>query len=125
VNSSRRTSSHELFTELLILTFHSQYAFSLLMFVVKNLIKSNSDIHNLSTRYNSDLHLPTANLTVFQKGVFYLGNKMYNHLPQSLKELSHDVRWFRLALKRILLKTPSILWRNILVVNLIIDLDSY
>ena len=29
--------------------------------------------------------------------------KMYNHLPQSLKNLSH-VRRFRLALKRILLK---------------------
>jgi len=97
------------------------------MFVVKNkyLIKSNSDVHNLSTRYNSDLHLPTVNLTIFQKGVFYLGIKMYNHRPQSLKELSHDVRWFRLALKRILLKTPSILWRNILVVNLTSDLVAY
>ena len=80
---------------------------------------------NLSTRYNSDLHLPTANLTVLQKGAFFSGIKMYSHLPHSLKELSHDVRWFRLALKRILLKTPSVLWRNILVVNLIIDLISY
>jgi len=48
--------------------------------------------------------LPTANLTIFQKGVSYSGIKMYNHLPKSLKELSPDVRQFRLALKRILLK---------------------
>jgi len=97
------------------------------MFVVKNkyLIKSNFDVNDLNTRYNSDVHLPTVNLTIFQKGFFYLGIKMYNHLPQSLKELSHDVRWFRLAMKRILLKTPSILWRNILVVNLMSDLVSY
>jgi len=97
------------------------------MFVVKNsyLIESNSDFHILSTRYDSDLHLCIANLTIFQKGAFYSGIKMYKHLPQSLKELSNDVRQFRLALKRILLKIPSILWRNILVVNLMIDLDSY
>jgi len=38
--------------------------------------KSNSDVHNLSTRYNADLHLPTANLTVFQKDVLYSGIKM-------------------------------------------------
>jgi len=127
VNSSNRTSFCGLFKELQILTAHSQYIFSLLMFVVKNkyLIKSNFDVNDLNTRYNSDVHLPTVNLTIFQKGFFYLGIKMYNHLPQSLKELSHDVRWFRLAMKRILLKTPSILWRNILVVNLMSDLVSY
>jgi hypothetical protein len=106
VNSSSRTSFHELFKELQILNLCCQYIFSLLMFVVKNrfLIQSNSDVHNLSTRYNSDLHLPTVYLTFFQKDVFHSGIKMYNHLPQFLKELSHDVRWFRLALKRILLK---------------------
>jgi len=97
------------------------------MFVVKNRyhIKSNSDVHNLNKKYNSDVHLPTTNLTIFQKGVFYLGIKMYSHLPQSRKELSHDVRWFRLTLKRILLKTPSILWRNILDANLMSELVSY
>ena len=94
MNSSNRTSFCELFKELQILTVHSQCIFSLLMFVVKNryLIKSNSDIHNLNTRYNSDVHLPAINLTIFQKGVIYSGIKMYNYLPQSLQELSHDVR---------------------------------
>jgi hypothetical protein len=69
------------------LTLHFQYIYSLLMFVINNryLFKWNSDVHNLSTRYNSDLHLPTVNLTIFQKGAYYSGNKMYNHLPQSLK----------------------------------------
>jgi hypothetical protein len=106
VNSSSRPSCRELFKELHILTLHSQYVFSLLMFVIKNryLLKSNSDVHNLSTWYNSDLHLPAASLTIFQTGDFYSGIKMYNHFPQTLKELSYDVRWFRLALKRILLQ---------------------
>ena len=87
VNSSSRTSCCELFKELQILTLHSHNRYSLLTYVAKNryLFKSNSDVCNLGTRYNSDLHLPTANLTIFQKGVFYLGIKMYIHLPQSLK----------------------------------------
>jgi len=102
VNSSSGTFCHELFKELQILTLYSQYIYSLLKFVInkRHIYKSNSDVHNLSIRYNSDFHLPTANLTIF----FYLGITMYSHLPQSLKELSHSVRQFRLALKRILLK---------------------
>ena len=106
MNSSSRTSCHELFKELQIFTPHSECIYSSLMFVVKNiyLFNSNSVVHNLSTRYNSDLDLPTANLTIFQKGVFHSGIKMYSNLSQSLKELSHDVRQFRLALKIILLK---------------------
>ena len=128
VNSSSRSSCRELFKELQILTLHSQYIYSLLTFVIKNryLLKSNSDVHNLTTWYNSDLHFPTAKLTIFQKGVFYSGIKMYSPFPQSLKELSHDCRRVRLRLKRILLKKKSsILWRNMWVVNLMTGLDSY
>jgi hypothetical protein len=32
--------------------------------------------------------------------------KINELMNESVKELSHDVRWFSLALKRILLKTP-------------------
>jgi hypothetical protein len=73
VNSSSRTSCHDLFKEVQILTVYSQYIYSLLMCVIKirYLFKSSFDVHSLSTRYNSDLHLPTANLTIFPKGVFY------------------------------------------------------
>jgi hypothetical protein len=64
------------------------------MFVIKNkdLFKLNSDIHKISIRYNNDLHLPSAQLQLFQKGVFYSGIKKYNHLPLTIKELSHDVK---------------------------------
>jgi hypothetical protein len=53
---------------------------------------------DLSTRYDNDFHLPSANLKLFQKGVFYSGIKTYNHLPKTIKELSHDVKQFSLAL---------------------------
>ena len=76
------------------------------MFVGKNKdsFKSNSAIHSLNTRSNHDLHIPVANLAVFQKGVWYSGVKVYNHLPPTLKQLSHDdVFKFKMALKRFLL----------------------
>jgi hypothetical protein len=71
------------------------------MFVAKNrnLFKSNSNIHGFSTRYGNDFHLPSAKLKLFQKEVFYSGIKTYNHLPKTIKELSHDVKQFRLVLK--------------------------
>jgi hypothetical protein len=46
------------------------------------------------------VHLPAANLTIFQKGGWYSGIKFYNHLPLKLKELSDDIRKFKMALKK-------------------------
>jgi len=63
----------------------------------------NLDIHSFNTRFNHDLHIPVANLTVFQKGVQYSGIKAYNHLPPTIKQLSHDIPKFKAALKRFLL----------------------
>jgi hypothetical protein len=71
------------------------------MFVVKNreLFKLNPDIHHIETIYNNDLHLPSTQLNLYQKGVFYSGIKMYNNLPSSIKDLSHDIKQFKQALK--------------------------
>jgi hypothetical protein len=55
------------------------------------------------SRYDNYFHLPSTNLKLFQKGVFYLGIKTYNHLPQTIKELSHNVKQFGLALKKIII----------------------
>jgi hypothetical protein len=94
-------SCGELFKKLCILPLQSQYVFSLLMFVVKNKdsFKTNLDIHSFNTISNHDLHIPVANLAVFQKGVGYSGIKVYNHLPPSLKQLSHVILKFKMALK--------------------------
>jgi len=59
------------------------------MFVVKNkdLLKTNSVDPSFNTRSNHDLRIPAANLAEFQKGVWYSGIKIYNHLPPTLKQL--------------------------------------
>ena len=91
--------------KLYILSLQSQYIFSLLMFIVKNkdFFKMNSDVHSFNTRSNHDLHIPVANLTVFQKVVWYSGIKIYNHLPPALRQISYDILKFKVALKRFLL----------------------
>jgi hypothetical protein len=65
----------------------------------RELFKLNSDIHHIETIHDNDLHLPSTKLNLYQKGVFYSGIKMYNHLPSSIKDLSHD---FKRALKGII-----------------------
>jgi hypothetical protein len=105
MNSNSKDSCRDLLKNLCILPLHAQYIFSILLFVVKNirLFKTDFDVHKFNTRSNYDLHLPTAKLTVFQKGVCYSGIKIYNHLPLRVKQLSHDINKFKSALKRFLL----------------------
>jgi len=74
------------------------------MFVVKNkdFFKTNSDVHSFNTDSQYDLHIPAANLAVFQKGVWSSGIKIYNHLPPTPKRLSYDISKFKVALRRFL-----------------------
>ena len=82
-----------------------QYILSLLLFVVKNIeeFTSNSEVHSINTCHKSDLYPPSIKLTKYQKGVYYSGIKIFNHLPQNIKNLSWNVNKFKLALKRFLL----------------------
>ena len=102
MNVDNRVSCHELFKKLNILPLHSQYILSLLLFVVKNIEQfiSNSAVHSINTRYRSDLYPPSIKLTKYKKGVYYFGIKIFNHLPQNIKNLSWIVKKFKLALKR-------------------------
>ena len=100
-NKSKCDSCRHLFKQLQILILPSQYILSLLVFVAKNRnpFLSNSENHNLNTRYNYNLHLPTTNLTLVQKGVLYSGSKIFNNLPPHIKSLSDDFKHFKRKLK--------------------------
>jgi hypothetical protein len=82
------------------------YIFSLLVFVNKNrkLFLTNSEIHDINTRYNHNLQLPSTNLTLVQKGVLYSGSKIYNRLPLSIKAHSNDTKRFKTSLKNYLIE---------------------
>ena len=105
-NKGKHDSCRQLFKTLQILTVPSQYIFSLLVFVTKNRgqFVSNSDIHDINTRYNFSLHLPSTDLTLVQKGVHYSESKAFNHLPKNIKILSHDLKRFKSVLKCFLIE---------------------
>ena len=100
-NKGKRDSCRNLYKQLQILTLSSQYIYSLLLFVIKHrdMFVSNSEIHDRNTRFNHDLHLPTTNLTLTQRGVFYSGSRIYNYLPSYIKCLSKDFKQFKKKLK--------------------------
>jgi hypothetical protein len=103
-NIGARESCREAFKNLEIMTLHSQYLFSLILFTIdnKHLFTPNNEMHKYSTRNNANLHLPTVNLVKFYKGPFILGPKASNHLPRYLKLLASDVKCFKISLKRCL-----------------------
>jgi hypothetical protein len=104
-NSRNRDSCRELFEKLKILPLPLQYIFSHLLFVVKKREQSkfNSEIDSINTRYSNNFHYPICNLTVFEKGTYCFGIKVFNNLPSSIKNLAHDMKQFRFALKIFLL----------------------
>ena len=101
-----RDSCRHLFKQLQILTLPSQYIYSLLIFVVKNgdLFSFNSEVHNLHTRLKNDLHLPSTNLTLVQRGVLYSGSRIFNHLPLQIKNHSGNLKSFKRKLKNFLVE---------------------
>jgi hypothetical protein len=105
MKARNRESCCPLFRQLNILLLYSQYIFSLLLFVFKNLgiFSFSSDVQSINTRQVSHLHLPANKLTKVQKGVNYSGIRIFNNLPQSIRNLSSDVINFKQALKEFLL----------------------
>ena len=113
------TQSREHFKNLKILPLQSHYILSLLLFVIDNgdYFKVNSEIHNINTRNKSKLHLPISNLSVYQKGTYYTGIRVFNSLPSQKKrncariEINLNVPW-----KISYIFIHFIPWMNILAV---------
>jgi hypothetical protein len=83
------SKNRDLFKNLKILLVHSQYILSLPLFVVysKSMSNLNSDIHNTNKRQTLNFHQHSANLFLYQKGIYSFGIKVFNNLPQSLKKI--------------------------------------
>ena len=73
---------------------------------------------HVHTRFKTNLHPPIANLTKFQKGVYYRGIKIFSNLPHNIKDLANETKLFRNALKRFLLSNSFfIIVKNILIIR--------
>jgi hypothetical protein len=77
------------------------HIFSIILFVIKNKDQFlfNSQEHKINTMQTSNIYLPSANLSIYQEGVYYSGIQIYNHLPTAIEDLSGDKNKFKLALK--------------------------
>jgi hypothetical protein len=104
VGCGNRESCRGLFKQLNILPLISQYIYSLLMFVINNkdLFMTNMEHHGTFTRQTKNLHLPQANLTMYQKGVYYSGIKVFHGLSTDIKDISDSPVKFQTALKHFL-----------------------
>jgi hypothetical protein len=99
-----RVSFRNLFRKFHILPLTSHYLLSLFMFVLqhKDLFITSMDSHNLVTRQSNNLYTPQANLSVYQKGAYYSGVKIFNKLPSNIKNVNGNITKFKTTLKRFL-----------------------
>jgi len=97
-----RVSCRSLFKKFQILPLKSQYMLSLLMFVVQNktIFPTNTENYNLDTGQRNNLYRPQANLTIYQKGSYYLGIKIFNNLPSEIKNVAGNQKKFKIAVKK-------------------------
>ena len=112
-----RVSCRGLFKKFQILPLKSQCVLSLLMFVVQNrtLFLTNTENYSLDTGQRNNLYLPQANLTIYQKGAYYLGIKMFNNLPWRLRMLLVTRKNLKLLWKNFYTLTHFTPWKSILV----------
>lgn len=80
-------SCRELFPELNILTLPALYIYQCLVFLRLNrdLVRSFSQTHEYGTRNRGNFLLPTHNSTFYTKSDLYMGAKLYNNLPSTIK----------------------------------------
>jgi hypothetical protein len=99
VGAGNRDSCRKIFTSLKTLPLPSQYIYSLVMFVVNNRdsFRTNTDKYKIVSRNSSNVYFPLTNLTIFQKGPQYFGIKVYNNLPDNIKQLSGNKNQFKKA----------------------------
>jgi hypothetical protein len=53
------------------------------------------EIHRKNTRNNLDFYVTTTNLTICQKGIYYMGQKNFNSLPSDIKDKIDNGREFK------------------------------
>jgi hypothetical protein len=79
----------------------------------KNQFLVNSEIHHINTRQEANFHQPSVNVATYQKGVCYLGVKVFNMRPSYIKTEVENLKEFKAVLQKFLYE------------NLFYSLDEY
>ena len=83
----------------------SQYVLSLMTFLANNLeyFTFQSSIHEINTRGRVQMQKPIANLTSYQRGIYYASIKTFNALPVYIANQVTNRKYFINELKAFLL----------------------
>jgi len=68
----------------------------------KNEFLVNSDIYHTDTRQYANFHHPSVNVTKCQKGMYYLGVKVFTMLPSCIKTEFDNTKKFKVILQKCL-----------------------
>jgi hypothetical protein len=61
-----------------------------------------SEVHHINTRQHADFHQHSVNVAKYQKGVYYLGIKVFNALPFDIKTEFNNPKKFEVVLQKFL-----------------------
>jgi hypothetical protein len=72
-----------------------------MLFVIKNRKEfiANTETCEIKVRQQQNFHQPFENVKKYQKGIYYLGIKVYNNLPPHVKDISNDLKKFEVKFK--------------------------
>ena len=89
-NDKRKTSCRELIRTLNILPVPCVYIMYMVYYIKVNNkgLKQNLAIHDYETQHRSDFQTQFCRTDIFKKSVINLGTKLYNKLPNYLKNLN-------------------------------------
>jgi len=62
----------------------------------------NSEVHHINTRQHANFYQPSVNVAKYQKGVHYLGVKVFNALPSDIKTEFNNPKKFKVVLQKFL-----------------------
>jgi len=72
------------------------------MKINKNQFLVNSEIYHTDTRQRANFHHPSVNVVKYQKGVYYVGFKVFNMLPSYIKTEFDNPKKFKVVLQEFL-----------------------
>jgi hypothetical protein len=60
------------------------------------------EIHGKNTRNNLDFYVNATNLSIYQKGIYYMGQNIFNSLPLDMKDKNGNGREFKRLIRNFL-----------------------
>jgi len=80
-----------------ILTVPCLYIYATMLFSVKhlNIFQTNRSVHDLNTKQENKLHIPSVILSSIHRGVSYSSIKIFNQLPQNILNFCYNIHTFK------------------------------